>query len=347
MRGSRRDIGGRRRRAAAVLATGTLLALLVAPFTAGAAVHHGDAPGDPADEAVATLEIEHDQVAVRRDGKARFRPARDGQAIGEGDTVRTDATGRATIQYTDDSFTRLDVDTTFVVVELIDDEGTRHTRGSLQQGQVWNRVEDLAETETFETEGAGAVAATTGTAYSVTCTDVDECTYTGVVHDLLLRWLAEELLEGDEHLPSTIDELEFVVVRRGQGGIAGELTLEEFFADEWIQLNLRVDIGLGYPGPDRFVGVTITRTVTSTGTVVIEVGGISVTKPDAPPSNPPPSNPPPTGGQPNGFGAGGGTNQGGASFDDGSGHPVGNCMASGAHHKNGGGKPDPGTCLNG
>jgi len=52
--------------------------------------------------------------------------------------------------------------------------------------------------------------------------------------------------------------------------------------------------------------------------------------------------PPPPNTSANGYGAGGGTNKGGATtFEDGNGKPVGNCMASSAHGKAPGSKPVP------
>jgi hypothetical protein len=325
--------------------------LLVAPLAASADARRSSGSGEAggtadtvdATEVLATLVVQDATVEVRRADTERFREARDGQSLHEGDTVRTDATGRATINYTDESFTRLDVDTTFTVVELTDDAGARHTVGSLEQGRVWNRVEDLGESEAFETEGAGATAAVVGTAYSVWCVTPDECTFTGVVHHMELRWNANLP-------PTTIGELEYMVVVQGAPGSVSTLTLEQYFADAWIQVNLGIDEFLGYPGPDRFRGVVIVRhgNVVVVGGIPIEVGGIVVTNPpadDPPPEDPPPGDPP--GLPPNGFGAGGGTNEGGASFDGGDGHPVGNCMASGAHNKVPGSKPDPSSCLNG
>jgi hypothetical protein len=319
------------------MATVVAALLLMVPFSTGSgAQSEGENPpatSSSADEPIATLEVEESTVEVRRADKDAFREARDGKSIREGDTVRTDATGRATIHYTDESFTRLDVDTSFTVVELTDDEGTRSTVGNLESGRTWNRVEDLAETETFGTEGAGATAAVTGTAYVVYCPTVDECTSTAVVHGVALSVnLNDETID--------IDELEHVTVRRGVPGAIEAMTLDEFFDDSWIQDNLTIDTFLGLPGPNWLNPGILASSgqVTITGGPPIEVAGISVTRPNTPPEDPPdpPNNPPPpptTGG--NGFGAAIGSNKGGASFGG-----VGNCMASGAKG-NGPGKPTP------
>jgi hypothetical protein len=285
------------------------------------------------------LSVEHDQVDVRKADRENFRAATNGQDLHEGDTVRTDEDGRATIVYSDKSFTRLDVSTEFTVVELTDDEGKRNTQGGLDTGRVWNRVEDLAESETFSTAGAGATAAVTGTAYVVECATVDECTFTGVYHDLTLTG-------NGQQPPAKIGEFQHITVKLGEPGDLESSTLEEFLADEWIQLNLTLDAFFGLPSPTYPRHVTI---VTFGGAIVVpvEVGGISVTNPNDendPPDDPPP---PPPNTDPSGFGAGGGTNAGGASFDGGGGKPVGNCMASAAQGKAPGTRPDPTTCLGG
>ncbi len=341
------DSGRRHRRGLVAVFSAIAITIATAAFftfPAGAAVRSGAAPSgtadpgtaDPAgtDPTIATLIVEQDQVDVRKADKERFRTAIDGQDLLEGDTVRTDENGRATILYTDESYTRLDVSTEFTIVELTDDQGARNTNGGLGTGRVWNRVEDLAEGESFSTVGAGATAAVTGTAYSGECPTIDECTFTGVYNDVTVTG-------NGKKPPSKIGELQHITVKLGEPGAIEELTLEEFLADEWIQTNLTFDAFFGFAGPTIPRHVTI---VTFGGAIVIpvEVGGISVNNPQPegdPPDDPPP--PPPNTG-PNGYGAGGGANEGGASFDG-----VGNCMASAAQNKAPGSRPDPTACLGG
>ena len=73
------------------------------------------------------------------------------------------------MNYTDESFTRLDVDTEFTIVSLTDDQGNRQIKGSLDSGRTWNRTSALTESESFEQEGAGATAAVVGSASVIEC----------------------------------------------------------------------------------------------------------------------------------------------------------------------------------
>src|SRR5688500_2739220 len=206
-----RDMGGTRvgRYFGRLAAISTLsgMTVLGAPLMSGAATPKRSAQAADAQvqEAVATLVVEKDEVELRREGKDEFRPAKDGAALHEGDTVRTSDTGRATVEYTDKSSTRLDVNSEFTIVELTDDQGTRHTTGKLSVGRAWNRVEDLTESEAFETEGAGATAAVDGTAYAVACLNPVACEFDGVVHNV-------KLTGGDLDKPQNIDELQSVLV---------------------------------------------------------------------------------------------------------------------------------------
>ena len=341
----------------AAITTLSGMSVIGAPLVSGAATpkRAANAVDAQVQEAAATLVVEQPNVELRREGKDEFRPAKDGAELHEGDTVRTDATGRATIEFTDKSFTRLAESTEFTIVELTDDQGTRHTTGNLSVGKAWNRVEDLTESEAFETEGAGATAAVDGTAYAVACLNPAACWFDGVVHDVKVT--------GNLNGPGTksVDELQKVLVTLGVVGDVELMTLEEFYGDEWIQQNLAIDAFLGFESPDWQKNVIVQTNEDGT----IQVAGVVVFAPavvnnpsgggtppieNPPPGGgggggtPPPPPPPPTNpGQ--GFGAGGGTNKGGASFDNGTGRTTGNCMSQGAGQGHGHGQPDPAACL--
>jgi len=328
----------------AAISTLSGMTVLGAPLMSGAATPKRSAHAADAQvqEAVATLVVERDEVELRREGKDVFRPAKDGAELHEGDTVRTDDTGRATVEYTDKSFTRLDVNTEFTIVELTDDQGERHTTGKLSVGRTWNRVEDLTESEAFETEGAGATAAVDGTAYVAACLNPVACEFDGVVHSF-------ETTGAHLDNPLNVNELESVLVTLGIAGPVQTMSLQEFYGDEWIQANLAIDAFLGFESPDW--QKTLIVTTNPDGTV--EVAGVVVFAPStvSNPNNPPAgggggSTPPPTGGggggQQQGFGAGGGTNgqNGGASFSGGNqGHPTGNCQSQSAGRGHGQGQP--------
>src|SRR5262245_60803410 len=76
-----------------------VLGVATLAFTAAAA--------GAADSALANLKITADNVQIKPKGKSTFVAAKDGMALKQGDTIKTDDTGRAEIDYTDGSLTRM------------------------------------------------------------------------------------------------------------------------------------------------------------------------------------------------------------------------------------------------
>src|SRR5262245_36973568 len=56
---------------------------------------------------IATLHVTSGPVDIRAKGSEAFEPGTEGQSLHEGDTIRTGSTGRASIEYFDESLTRL------------------------------------------------------------------------------------------------------------------------------------------------------------------------------------------------------------------------------------------------
>ena len=142
----------------------------------------------------------------------RARPSssrpKDGAKLRVGDTIQTDGTGFVEIQYTDDSFTRLDVNTTFTIVSLTDDQGNRKINGSLESGQAWNRTSALTESESFEQEGAGRVRLpSVGTAFLYECDGLGHCIATSVVDGLKYTSVDGEVQFLDPLEACTSDEV--------------------------------------------------------------------------------------------------------------------------------------------
>jgi hypothetical protein len=134
---------------------------------------------------LANLKVTKPQVSVRHKAKSGFSAAKDGQALQQGDTIKTDADGRAEIDYTDGSVTRLGGATVFTISKLTNDRGGRQTQGTLSVGETWNRAAKVSETGSFEVKAGGTTAAVEGTAFVVTCTPQSTgqvtCTITAVV----------------------------------------------------------------------------------------------------------------------------------------------------------------------
>jgi hypothetical protein len=166
-------------------ATFAIVAIAVATlaFTAVAA--------GAADSALAHLKVTADNVTIKQKGKTSFVPAKNGMALKQGDTIKTDASGRAEIDYTDGSLTRLAGSTIFTISKLTAEQGGRQTQGTLSVGETWNRAAKVSETGSFEVKAGGTTAAVEGTAFVAECVPSSDgtpqqvtCTFTAVVDNI-------------------------------------------------------------------------------------------------------------------------------------------------------------------
>jgi hypothetical protein len=278
-------MNGRIGRALAVVVVGACLGVV----SIGGVAAAGESGGAGHSEPLATLKVESPSVEVKKADADAFKKAKDGQKLREGDTVRTDGTGRAEIDYGGDAYTRLDVDTTFTVASLTDDQGNRQVEGSLEQGRTWNRTVSLTESESFEQSGGGATAAVTGTAFVVECESVDHCDFTAVVDITTLTGA-----DGVQKLLTPLDQCDST-----SGVLCGDITkISVDDLPQWITENLLRD--LIERGLDDG-GLRGTLVIEDDGTVSFVpesppptgVGGVTVTNPD-PPGDPDDDPPPDT-----------------------------------------------------
>ena len=235
----------RTRRVAIGALFASMLAAAIVPATASVA-----GAGGP-EKFQATLVVHPEDVGhveVRGEGKEAFKQAEDQAKLNEGDTVRTDDVGHAEIDYSDESYTRLDVNTTFTLVKLVVDEGKRQVEGSLDVGRTWNRTEALTESESLEQELGGATAAVAGTAWSGECTleeEVKICEALAVLHSVWLTSNADQ----QQQLLSDLDLCEV-----SEGKLCDAIdpqTLQDMINNVFTQQMLQQDLverGLG-PGP--------------------------------------------------------------------------------------------------
>lgn len=179
-RRSRTTGGVRAGRVGLILVT-IVLALVVA---------FGAPAGAASTTTLANLKIMHDGVTIKHKGHSSFVAAKDGEAIRQGDRIKTDATGKAEIDYTDGSLTRLSTSTVFTISKLTSDRGGRQTQGTLSVGETWNRAAKVSETGSFEVKAGGTTAAVEGTAFVVSCTPESSgaqqvtCSVTAVVDNV-------------------------------------------------------------------------------------------------------------------------------------------------------------------
>ena len=168
----------------------TLSVLVVGLLTIGTIAITGVAAG-AADTALANLKITADNVSIKKAGKTSFVAAKDGMALKQGDTIKTDATGLAEIDYSDGSLTRLSNNTVYTLTVLTNNKGGRQTQGTLSVGQTWQRAAKVSETGSFEVKAGGTTAAVEGTAFVAECLPAASgapqtvtCTITAVVDNI-------------------------------------------------------------------------------------------------------------------------------------------------------------------
>jgi hypothetical protein len=135
---------------------------------------------------LATLKITASGVEVKAKSASTYSPAKEGQALAQGDGLKTDATGKAEIAYTDGSLTRLGESTQFEITKLTNKKGARQTQGTLSVGSTWNRAAKVSESGEFSIKAGGATAAVEGTAFAVSCPPATgsasvACTVTAIV----------------------------------------------------------------------------------------------------------------------------------------------------------------------
>ena len=91
-------------------------------------------------------------------GSAAAVPARSGDMLGDGDSITTDADGKASLTYPDGSVTRLDSSTS-VVVHVTQSGASLRTRLDQTAGLTWNTVKHLLGGSTFQVSGPNSSTA--------------------------------------------------------------------------------------------------------------------------------------------------------------------------------------------
>src|SRR5947209_6296445 len=162
--------GPGRHRTRASLALGATLLLVLSAFLATASPAVAKKKAKAPAVTLATLKPQSALVQVKAKGKKAFVAAKSGQTLKQGDEVRTDPQGKAEINYTDGSLTRLGPSTDFTITKLTNKRGGRQTQGTLSVGQTWNRAAKLSQTSSFEVKAGGTTATVEGTAFAVVCT---------------------------------------------------------------------------------------------------------------------------------------------------------------------------------
>ena len=187
------------------------------------------------------------------------------EPVAAGDSVRTDATGFAEIAYFDGSRTRLDVDTEFEVLELVDDVDESAVRTKMGVGRTWHRVQDLGEGGEFSVETSVATAVVQGTAFSVGCATEDACTF--MVVEGALRIDLPDGTSIELVAPSAL-----IIDADAGPGEPFPVPFDGAFGDEWLFDNAGRDVDAGFtPAAEVYqaYGPSYGAIGTFTGTITI------------------------------------------------------------------------------
>jgi len=172
-------------------------------------------------------------------GEGEYTAITGAESVAAGDSVRTDSAGFAEVSYPDQSITRLDVDTEFELVSIVESSGVTKTRTKLNSGRMWNRVQSLGSDGEFWVETSVATARVHGTGFLVECREVGACKFT------VLDGTIDIEINGME--PFTLEAPKSVFVATDGNRTPVLLPFDEAFGDPWVVDNAARDVAVGFP----------------------------------------------------------------------------------------------------
>jgi Tol biopolymer transport system component len=205
----------------------------------------------------ALLTVYHRLTDVREAGQSPFLPGYDREPLVPNDTVRTDSTGFAEIDYPDGSLTRLDVNTVFSVTQLVNTPERRAVSAQLDVGRSWNRVVEITGSGGFSVSTPDATATVRGTVFVVACDPSRTCQFV--------------VFEGSLQVRTVSGTVVVIRATRGHGqevDVAADGTPTTPFpaspidSDPWLETNARLDSGAtpspsGSPSPPALPGTIV------------------------------------------------------------------------------------------
>ena len=200
---------------------------------------------------LATLKILAADVTVKHEGASKFVAAKEGEALEEGDAVQTDESGRAEINYTDGSLTRLAPSTQYTITKLTNKQGARQTEGTLSVGETWNRAAKVSENGSFEVKAGGTTAAVEGTAFVFSCAKTTKTSKKGKKKKQrtcqvisVVDTVSVETPNSDATLPPGTE----LVVTNDVGGSTATVTYDDLIKNQFVVDNLNLDEKAGKGG---------------------------------------------------------------------------------------------------
>lgn len=129
-----------------------------------------------------TLKIRDQAAELRTKAATAFATATDGERMLLGDTVKTNGTGFAQVNYHDGSLTRLDANAQFTLTDLSKAGQAQRVVGKLDGGRAWSRVKKITSSQgRYEIDTPVATASVRGTQFDTDCRAASgSCTFTVV-----------------------------------------------------------------------------------------------------------------------------------------------------------------------
>jgi hypothetical protein len=183
-------------------------------------------------DALAELRVRDEGVSLIR-GAAVPSEAAEGQDLRSGDVIRTDASGRAQVDFFDGStLVRLDTDSELSLRKVEESSDGRNVALGLVRGRTWNHVASLGESDRFSVDLGEASVNVVGTSFLSDCTEEPVCYVVGFEGAAVVDSTAGRSVEAEEGDCVIVD-------REGLLERCDERKLG--LIDDWVRENLALD----------------------------------------------------------------------------------------------------------
>lgn len=182
-------------------------------------------------DALAELRVRDGSVSLLRETSPLVQAA-EGEDLRSGDVLRTDAEGRAQIDFFDGSVVRLDRDTEVVLRTVATEPDGDQISLSLSSGRTWNRVTPQEPGDRFAVDLGGAVATAVGTTFLADCTSRPPCYVVGIDSTTEVRSTSGRQMDAQEGDCVAVEE---------SGSLSSCDEKKLGLLDDWVKENLAED----------------------------------------------------------------------------------------------------------
>lgn len=181
-------------------------------------------------ETTGWIDIVSSKVSIIDDSGVFVKDLATGDAIPSGTTIKTDATGKGSIYFSDGSSIKIEPNTVLKVSEGTYDSksGTLKVKVTLDSGKIWNKITNLATPEShWEAKTGSAVATVRGTAFILEYTAKGETNVVTVEHNVSVTPLDPDTGEEMPGADVEVKESESLNLKQDQIKVLKALTKEE------------------------------------------------------------------------------------------------------------------------